>query len=352
MGLNIFIALVFACTAAAGPVGDNLLGTNASIFRVVDTLASKFDNLYVLDDNDKPVKLDLHKRYTESEEATQKDLKNRVLFYLYTRQTKNNPELLHLNDVNELKHSHFDPKKETKFVTHGWVNSKKSKACTLVRDAFLQHADCNVIVIDWSSIAKRPYVWSSSRVLMVSQYVSKMIDFVVSQGLNPSRVTVVGHSLGGHVAGLSAHYASHKLNYVVALDPALPNFMTAGPGKRVSYTDANYVEIIHTNAGLLGYESSIGHADFFPNGGSKQIGCPADITGACSHSRSYHYYAESINTRIGFVAKKCNSYEKFVQRNCDSRNVQLMGGIAPKLGVKGDYYLETHPESPFAKGRS
>ncbi|CAL7948587.1 unnamed protein product [Xylocopa violacea] len=349
MGLIILIGLLFACTVAAGPVGDKMLEPNASISNADYSSTSKFENLYVLDDNGKPVKLDLHKRYTESEEQTKKDLKNRVLFYLYTRKTKDNPEILHTNDVNGLKRSHFDRRKETKFVTHGWMNSRKSNACTLVRDAFLKHSDCNVIVVDWSSIALRPYIWSSNRVLMVAQFVSRMIDFLVSQGMSPSRVTVVGHSLGGHVAGLSAHYAKHQLNYVVALDPALPNFVLAGPGNRVSNHDAKNVEIIHTNAGFLGYDSSIGHIDFFPNGGNKQIGCPLDIVGACSHSRSYEYYAESINTRTGFLAKKCASYSKFLQNNCNSRETELMGGVAPKLGVTGDYYLETHPTSPYAK---
>lgn len=38
-------------------------------------------------------------------------------------------------------------------------------------------------------------------------------------------------------------------------------------------TDANYVDVMHTNAGQNGLNKSIGHMDYYPNGGSKQPGC-------------------------------------------------------------------------------
>jgi len=35
-----------------------------------------------------------------------------------------------------------------------------------------------------------------------------------------------------------------------------------------------FVDVIHTAGGFVGYSDSIGHADFFPNGGkSPQPGC-------------------------------------------------------------------------------
>lgn len=137
-----------------------------------------------------------------------------------------------------------------------------------------------------------------------------------------------------------------------ALDPALPNFLFAGTGSRVSRGDANYVQVIHTNGGFLGYKSSIGDADFFPNGGRKQTGCTIDIGGSCSHARSVHYFAESINSNEGFLAKRCNSYNDFKNGKCNSNADIHMGGVAPRLNVKGDYYLQTNKKSPFAMGRA
>lgn len=43
---------------------------------------------------------------------------------------------------------------------------------------------------------------------------------------------------------------------------------------RLSKDDAQFVDIIHSDAGISGIMASIGHIDFFPNGGKKfQPGC-------------------------------------------------------------------------------
>jgi len=59
------------------------------------------------------------------------------------------------------------------------------------------------------------------------------------------------------------------------LDPALPGFdvglVSAGT---LSNSDADFVDVIHTCAGYLGYKTPLGHADFYPNGGGPpQPGC-------------------------------------------------------------------------------
>jgi Lipase len=50
--------------------------------------------------------------------------------------------------------------------------------------------------------------------------------------------------------------------------------------ERLAATDAMFVDVIHTCAGLLGYDLPIGHVDFYPNGGDHvQPGCGFDPTG-------------------------------------------------------------------------
>lgn len=59
-----------------------------------------------------------------------------------------------------------------------------------------------------------------------------------------------------------------------ALDPAFPGFMTPDTNIRLSSSDAKFVDVIHTDGGFFGFPYSIGHADFFPNGGiAVQPGC-------------------------------------------------------------------------------
>ncbi|XP_076666410.1 pancreatic triacylglycerol lipase-like [Andrena cerasifolii] len=306
--------------------------------------------MHILDDNGKPVEIDLNDDDSETEVETRKNLQKRVLFYLYTRQIDSKkPQVLQLNNVATLKASDFNPKRPTKIVTHGWMNSHRSRACTSIRDAYLKHGDYNIIVVDWSSISLRPYIWASRRVLMIGQYISQMIDFLEAHGMKLSQLTVAGHSLGAHIAGLSARFAKREVHYVVAMDPALPNFITATAGQRVSRDDAKYVQVIHTNAGFLGFLSSLGHVDFYPNGGLKQVGCVIDIGGSCSHSLSYEYFAESINSKAGFLSARCSSYADFTMGMCKT-NTALMGGVEPNLNVKGNYYLKTNMKTPYARG--
>lgn len=61
---------------------------------------------------------------------------------------------------------------------------------------------------------------------------------------------------------------------ILGLDPALPLYMFNGPSSRLSASDAKFVDVIHTDGGILGYPWPLGHADFFPNGGRPlQPGC-------------------------------------------------------------------------------
>lgn len=54
---------------------------------------------------------------------------------------------------------------------------------------------------------------------------------------------------------------------ITGLDPASPKFDGADEDGRLDTTDANFVDVIHSCAGILGIKQSIGHVDFFPNNG-------------------------------------------------------------------------------------
>lgn len=89
--------------------------------------------MQVFDDDDNLIQI----TFTDDHEAleiTDDNVGERVLFYLHTLRKPNHPELLYVNDTEILRKSSFDPKKPTRFVTHGWMNSRKSSACTLIRD--------------------------------------------------------------------------------------------------------------------------------------------------------------------------------------------------------------------------
>ena len=62
------------------------------------------------------------------------------------------------------------------------------------------------------------------------------------------------------------------------LDPAYPDYSMRNTKDRLDRSDAEFVDVIHTNSGslftaALSFPQAIGHADFFVNGGHSQPGC-------------------------------------------------------------------------------
>lgn len=94
-------------------------------------------------------------------------------------------------------------------------------------------------------------------------------------GLNLSTVTLVGHGLGAHIAGIAGKSVRNlrRINTIIGLDPSGPLFSITAPTTRLARTDAFYVECIHTDNRSFGIGAPIGQVDFFPNGGSNQPGC-------------------------------------------------------------------------------
>lgn len=144
---------------------------------------------------------------------------------------------------------------------------------------------------------------------------------------------MIGHSLGSHLAGYSGHYLQKnfglKLGRITGLDPAAPLFADTDQIVRLDRSDAYFVDIIHTDASLLGglgMHQRIGHVDFYPNGGTDNPGCDVKLEHymqnhkntvvenvqeflGCNHIRSYQYFTESIHSKCPFMGITCESYE-------------------------------------------
>ena len=67
-------------------------------------------------------------------------------------------------------------------------------------------------------------------------------------------------------------HANH-FYWLSGLDPAGLYFITDWTSFRLDESDAQYVDVIHTDAGVLGTTLASGHTDFWPNGGRSQPGC-------------------------------------------------------------------------------
>ncbi|XP_055386432.1 phospholipase A1-like [Condylostylus longicornis] len=277
-----------------------------------------------------------------------------IFFFLYTEKNMQFGEMIQLNNTYSLEQSKFDPKYPTRIIIHGWRSRLTSPINQLICDAYLSVGRYNVIIVDWGTIANTiNYVKARYSVPSVALQVADFIDFLHREGkMNFSDLIVIGHSLGAHVAGIAGQEVkTGKIPIIYGLDPAYPLFYYEQIDERLSDDDAEYVETIQTNAGLLGFKYPIGKTSFFPNWGKVQKGCAFDWNGMCSHRRSYKFFAELIKSNNFTSNVRCESVDNLLAENCNVRTKNIkMGSESNKVNTEGIYYLDTNSEEPFGLG--
>ncbi|KAK2721354.1 hypothetical protein QYM36_003585 [Artemia franciscana] len=100
-----------------------------------------------------------------------------------------------------------------------------------------------------------------------------------------------------HCGGISRFHARIPLaQKLMALDPAVLLVSFKPEEKRLTSDDAAFIDVIHSNGMYsryypsLGMYASVGHADFYPNGGAIQPGCKKQYpilpsNGKCDNNR-------------------------------------------------------------------
>ncbi|XP_018330859.1 pancreatic triacylglycerol lipase-like [Agrilus planipennis] len=272
-----------------------------------------------------------------------------ITLHFYSQDNPNDAEDLSMDMSEVFASPNYDPSRLNVFIVHGWANDHFSEVNTVIREAFIDAMDVNVFVVDWGGPAGGSYRNAVANVPRVGTFLGEYIgELQEIFGLDPEDFLLVGYSLGAHVAGRAGSLLNGSVGTIVGLDPAGPLYWFTGPRNRLDPTDAQFVQVIHTNDYILGYAGNLGTVDIRPNGGGYQPGCGFDFTGSCSHSRSYLYFAESLISG-GFTAWRCSSYSAFTSGACFSNWVTRLGGVLIDTSAFGSYYLDTNRQSPFSQ---
>ncbi|KAJ1519468.1 hypothetical protein ONE63_004754 [Megalurothrips usitatus] len=272
-----------------------------------------------------------------------------VVTTLYSRHSPSGGERLSVANATLLAQSSFNPLVPTKILVHGWLSGEKeTRGGAILKDALLEVSDYNVILVDWSAVDSINYVGSRLLVSRLGELVAALVRQLVDEGgMEHSDLHLFGHSLGAHImghAGRTARLGSQ--GRITALDPAGPLFWN-DPKVRLDKSDAGFVDVIHTCAGYLGYWDPIGHADFYPNGGTYvQPGCGLDA-GACSHCRGYSLLLESIESPGAFLGTKCGNYSSFKAGKCKGNPTEQLG-LGCDRRARGSFYFRTNKVPPYS----
>lgn len=203
----------------------------------------------------------------------------KINFYLYTKRTQNNPEKLDVLDPDSLYDTHFNRAHPVKIVIHGFGGGRNLSPSPDIREGYFQVGEYNIIIVDYGDAVKEPCLsqmeWSPR---FGGLCISQLVKFLANhpRGVKADKIHFIGYSVGAHMAGLAANYLSTedgKIGRITGLDPTIFFYGGTNNSRDLDPSDAHFVDVLHTGAGILGQWSPSGHADFYMNGGTSQPGC-------------------------------------------------------------------------------
>uniref|UniRef100_A0A663MV68 Triacylglycerol lipase n=1 Tax=Athene cunicularia TaxID=194338 RepID=A0A663MV68_ATHCN len=294
-----------------------------------------------------------------------------ITFSLYTRETGNNSQVISAINSSTIQKSHFSSRRNTSFIIHGFGSTGKKGWVVEMCLLLLEVENINCIAVDWQQGANGTYVSAVNNIRVIGAevaYFIKTLQKIFRYSLH--KIHLIGHSLGAHTAG-EAGRRIQGIRRITGLDPAGPYFEGTPPEVRLDPSDADFVDVIHSNHHMcisgLGMYNTTGHLDFYPNGGTVMPGCmlinfvPTDATiiGGCHHSRSHEFYFESILYPTGYLGYPCETYKSFESVNCfpcPQEGCPMMGHHADRFSAKlkrvnQKYFLNTAADPPFATWR-
>ncbi|XP_034475485.1 lipase member H-A-like isoform X2 [Drosophila innubila] len=259
-------------------------------------------------------------------------------------------------DPLDLNPQDFLPKYPVIILIHGYTGHRDYAPNSNIRPALLDNGNVYVISVDYGALVPEPcFPQSILNAPLVSKCLAQLINNLVGYRIVENDLLhIIGFSLGSQVAGQTANYVKQKLHHITGLDPAKPLFVVVDNWERLDAEDADFVDVIHTNPPERGVLKPIGHVDFYPNFRvAEQPGCEKEKDpGSCSHNRAPEFYAESINSNLGFWGIRCDNWLPHVFGRCTARQSQALMGYHVSPIMSGTYFLETASKPPYALGHN
>ncbi|XP_002030408.2 lipoprotein lipase [Drosophila sechellia] len=258
-------------------------------------------------------------------------------FFLNTRRVQENAQSIEA-EVEALVRSSFYAADPTVVTIPRWRGNISSPEISAVVSARLQQQDSNIISVDLSEANDETEIIDSvaSLVFVLHNQFDMPLDRILVVGF------AEGANLAGGVAAKVQQDLGRQLSQITALDPS----SGAELDHKLSQADAEFVEVVHTNAGGEGTWERLGHVDYYPNGGQTQPGCCTD---SCSHERAFELLAEMWSPENDFVSARCGSVETLSASSC-RWSTHKMGQKLEEQSASGIYFLETRQSSPFSRG--
>ncbi|XP_028613068.1 lipase member I [Grammomys surdaster] len=270
--------------------------------------------------------------------------KVKIELLMYSRNNVNCAEPLF--ESNNSLNTHFNSSKKTVWIIHGYRPLGSTPVwLRKFTTTFLKEEDVNLIVVDWNQGAST-FIYSRAvrNTRRVAESLRGTIEHLLIHGASLDNFHFIGMSLGAHISGFVGKIFHGQLGRITGLDPAGPKFSGKPSNSRLDYTDAKFVDVIHSDSRGLGIQEPSGHIDFYPNGGKKQPGCPTSLFSGmnyfkCDHQRAVYLFLAAFETNCNFVSFPCRSYNDYKNGLCMDCG-ELYKDSCPRLGNQAKLWKE------------
>ncbi|XP_063364609.1 pancreatic lipase-related protein 2-like isoform X1 [Cydia amplana] len=177
----------------------------------------------------------------------------------------------HITKNGNIKYNMTAAKKLNRFMSnaetvvvlvHGFLESSDGWMVNALAPEYLKKAGYKVLALDGRRAISYEYFSASTHARFIGEKLGNFLSELVEGGQDPSKLILIGHSLGAHIAGVAGkrlqQNTGQQASRITGLDPAGPCFSKVDAGARLDRSDAAYVDVVHTNAGVLGIKDPVG----------------------------------------------------------------------------------------------
>lgn len=225
------------------------------------------------------------------------------------------------------------------------------------------------ICVDWSFCGQHKlYIPAAHNIPQVGQVVAQFINDIILEKLQIplQNVTLIGHSMGCHAAGLSGRFLqtafNKQLNHIVGIDCAGPYFKHSPQEERIHCKDAKIVTNLICSYVFGAGSHILGTHNYKINNGGNQPACAEKEkcqdglesikknTASCSHFFCCNIIADLlVNMKNEYFASRCNCFNK-----CDEMESQSCPlSLSPEPHcLPGLFSVHTNSEFPYQMGEA
>ncbi|CAH2982875.1 unnamed protein product [Chilo suppressalis] len=150
----------------------------------------------------------------------------------------------------------------TVVLVHGFLESSDGVMVKGVAPVLMKKPGLLLLALDGRKLINLEYFRSSTYARFMGEHLGEFLNDLVTAGQDPSKITLIGHSLGAHIAGIAGkkfrQLTGKQIGRITGLDPAGPCFSNVSAAGRLGADDAEYVDVIHTSSGILGQREPVG----------------------------------------------------------------------------------------------